>query len=151
LFATILFMIQEPLSRRLKLGGLTGDNPHAGWWTSAIILQFFSSAYGSYFGAGNGILMLAVIGLLGISNIHRANGIKTFLAVALNSVAVIGFALSHLVDWPVTFLMAVGALLGGYCGANVARRLSRVLVRRAVIAIGLLISLIMLWRVVGHG
>ncbi len=151
LFATILFTIQEPLSRWLKPGGLeAGNTPHAGWWTSAIILQFFSSAYGAYFGAGNGILMLAVIGLLGISNIHRANGIKTFLAVALNSVAVIGFALSHLVNWPVTFLMAVGALLGGYFGANIARRLSRVIVRRAVIAIGLIISLIMLWRV-WHG
>lgn len=146
LFATLLFMLQGQITRFLKLGEAAAQPP-AAWWTGAIIVQFFSAAYGAYFGAGNGILMLAVIGLLGISDIHRANGIKTFLAVVLNCVAVIGFALSGLVNWPIALLMAVGALAGGYYGARIARRVGRVAVRRAVVLIGLLISLVMLWRV----
>jgi uncharacterized membrane protein YfcA len=146
LFATILFTLQEPVSRWLKLHP-AGADPHTSWWVTALILQFVAAIYGAYFGAGNGILILAVLGLLGINDIHLANGIKTFLAIVLNSVAVIGFSISRLVDWPTSLLMAVGAIAGGYCGASVARRVGRVSVRRAVIVIGLIISILMLWRV----
>ncbi|MEJ7618588.1 MAG: sulfite exporter TauE/SafE family protein [Pyrinomonadaceae bacterium] len=146
LFATLLFMIQEQLSRRLKLNAVAGAHPPPAWWMGAIIVQFFSAIYGAYFGAGNGILMLAVIGLLGISDIHRANGIKTFLGFVLNSVAVIGFALTGLVNWRMSMVMVTGAILGGYYGTNIARRLGRAFVRRAVVAVGLTISAIMLWR-----
>lgn len=147
LFATILFTLQEPVSRWLRLHQSGGDEPRASWWVGAGIAQFLAAIYGAYFGAGNGILMLAVLGLLGLGDIHLANGIKTFLAIALNSVAVLGFAISGLVDWPPALLMAVGAIAGGYFGASIARRMGRVIVRRAVITIGLVISILMLWRV----
>ena len=146
LFATVLFTLQEPVSRWLKLHP-SGTDPQTSWWVSAMILQFLSAIYGAYFGAGNGILILAVLGLLGLNDIHLANGIKTFLAIVLNSVAVIGFSISRLVDWPTALLMTVGAIAGGYFGASVARRVGRVIVRRAVILIGLAISILMLWRV----
>lgn len=145
LFATLLFMIQEPLSRRLRLNHAAAA-PRRAWWIGAIVAQFFSATYGAYFGAGNGILMLAVIGLLGIPDIHRANGIKTFLGFALNSVAVLGFALSGIVDWPASAVMAVGAVIGGYYGTHFARRLGRVVVRRLVIALGLTMTAAMLWQ-----
>ena len=145
LFATVLFMLQEPISRRLG----TGTAPEARrtrWWLGAIAFQFFSSIYGGYFGAGNGILMLAALGLLGLSDIHRANGIKNFLGICINSVAVVSFALSKLVYWPGALLMAAGAVAGGYFGASIARRMGRAFVRRAVITIGLVIGFVMLWR-----
>jgi uncharacterized membrane protein YfcA len=147
-FATVLFMLQEPISKRLGLKG-SADNPRARWWLGAIIFQFFSSIYGGYFGAGNGILMLAALGLLGLSDIHRANGIKNFLGICINSAAVVGFAAAKLVYWPDALLMAVAAIAGGYCGASVARRMGRVFVRRTVIVIGLVIGFVMLWRL-GH-
>ena len=146
LFATVLFTAQEPVSRWLKLHP-TDEGPRAGWWVGAMILQFAAAVYGAYFGAGNGILMLAVLGLMGLSDIHRANGIKTFLAIILNSVAVIGFSASRLVDWLPALLMAVGAIAGGYFGASAARRIGRVAVRRAVVLIGLVIGIVMLWQV----
>ena len=90
--------------------------------------------------------MLAALGLLGLQDIHRANGIKNFLGIAINSAAVVGFALSRLVVWPVALLMAVAATAGGYFGANTARRLGRSFVRRTVITIGLVIGCVMLWR-----
>src|SRR5918911_214500 len=119
LFATLLFMAQEPVTRLLRLSAATAE-PHRRWWTGAIIFQFCSAIYGGYFGAGNGILMLAAMGLLGITDIRRANGLKNYLGMCLNSVAVVGFALAGLVSWPSALLMAVGAILGGYYGASAA-------------------------------
>jgi uncharacterized membrane protein YfcA len=144
-FATILFTLQEPISRRLGTR-ISAESPRRRWWTGAIIFQFFSSVYGGYFGAGNGILMLAALGLLGLSDIHRANGIKNFLGICINSAAVVGFSVAGLVYWPDALLMAVGAIAGGYFGASTARRMGRAFVRRTVITIGLIIGFVMLWR-----
>ncbi|HEX8707995.1 MAG TPA: sulfite exporter TauE/SafE family protein [Pyrinomonadaceae bacterium] len=144
-FATALFMLQGPINRWLGTEP-TAAEPRASWWAGAILLQFASSMYGGYFGAGNGILMLAVLGLLGLHDIHRANGIKNFLGICINSTAVLGFAVTRLVDWPDALLMLGGAMAGGYFGASVARRLGRTFVRRAVVIIGLVIGVVMLWR-----
>lgn len=144
-FATVLFMLQEPIGKRLGIKA-AAEQPRARWWLGAIIFQFCSSIYGGYFGAGNGILMLAALGLLGLSDIHRANGIKNFLGICINSAAVLGFAASKLVYWPDALLMAVAAIAGGYFGASAARRMGRVFVRRTVITIGLVIGFVMLWR-----
>jgi uncharacterized protein len=148
LFATVLFMLQEPVTRLLRLSA-TPAAPHRAWWAGAIIFQFCSSIYGGYFGAGNGILMLAAMGLLGINDIHRANGLKNYLGLCLNSAAVLGFALTGLVSWPLALLMAVGAIAGGYYGASAARRVGRVAIRRVVVLIGFVIGAVMLWRL-GH-
>lgn len=148
LFATALFMLQETISRRLPFSDNAATMHHTtAWWTGAILFQFASSVYGSYFGAGNGIVMLAVFGLLGFTDIHRANGIKTFLGVCINFVAVLAFAATSLVVWPVALLMAVAAIAGGYCGARIAKRLGRKFVRWLIIIIGLTIGLVMLFRV----
>ena len=152
LFATALFMLQEPITRArgLRPAADAQDAPSGGqtrgWWAGAILFQFCASIYGGYFGAGNGILMLAALGLLGVHDIHRANGLKNYLGLTLNSAAVVAFALSGVVSWPQALVMVVGAVAGGYFGAGAARRLGRRFVRRAVILIGLTIGLLMLWR-----
>jgi uncharacterized membrane protein YfcA len=144
-FATVLFMLQEPISRRLGTN-TAAEAQRMRWWLGAIIFQFCSSIYGGYFGAGNGILMLAALGLLGLSDIHRANGIKNFLGICINSAAVAGFVVYKLVYWPDALLMAVAAIAGGYFGAGAAHRMGRIFVRRTVITIGLVIGFVMLWR-----
>lgn len=145
LFATLLFMAQGPITRRLRLQSISGE-PKVSWWLGAIVFQFFSSMYGGYFGAGNGIMMLAALGLLGMSDINRANGIKNFLGICINSVAVVLFAAKQMVVWPDALLMAVAALLGGYFGAHVAVRVQQATIRRAIVGIGFLITFVMLWR-----
>jgi len=145
LFATILFMIQGPVNRWLHLPA-AGNETTRKWWSFAIIVQFFSAMYGGYFGAGNGIWMLAAMGLLGLHDIHRANGIKNFLGICINSVAVLSFSIAHMVDWPKALLMAVAALAGGYVGSRIARRVGRVFIRRAIVVIGFAITIVMLWR-----
>ena len=82
---------QGSINRWLRLQPIVAE-PKMSWWLGAIVFQFFSSMYGGYFGAGNGILMLAAMGLLGLHDINRANGIKNFLGICINSIAVVSFA-----------------------------------------------------------
>ena len=145
LFATLLFMFQPVLSQRLRLGSLE-RNPTKLWWTGAIAFQYFSAMYGGYFGAGNGILMLAALGLLGLNELNRANGIKNFLGICINSIAVLSFALAELVVWQDALVMAFGALAGGYFGARMAVRVGQVWVRKGVIVIGFIIFVAMIWK-----
>ena len=145
LFATILFMVQGTINRRLRLQSIDAA-PKMYWWVGAIVFQFFSAMYGGYFGAGNGILMLAAMGLLGLHDINRANGIKNFLGICINSIAVLSFALKGLVVWPDALIMAGAATLGGYFGAHMAVRVAQVTIRRAIVAIGFVITLVMLWQ-----
>jgi uncharacterized membrane protein YfcA len=145
LFATVLFVVQEPVSRWLRSRKAEGGSEHQ-WKTGAVIAQFFSATYGGYFGAGNGIVMLAILGLLGVSNIHQANGLKNFMGLALNIVAIVAFIIAGMVYWPDAVLMAVAAIIGGYGGAHIAQKLGRQFVRRTVILIGSSMGLLMLWR-----
>jgi len=138
LFATVLFVLQEPVQRRLDALG--------GHKVVAIVLQLATSIYGGYFGAGMGILLLTVLGLLGVSDIHRANGLKNLLGMCINGVALIGFAVSGLVSWAEALLMAAAAVVGGYGGARLAKRLGRRIVRRIVVVIGFAIGIAMLFR-----
>lgn len=145
LFATLLFMAQGSIMRRLRLQSIDAE-PKMWWWVGAIVFQFFSAMYGGYFGAGNGILMLAAMGLLGLHDINRANGIKNFLGICINSIAVLSFALKGLVVWPDALMMAGAATLGGYFGAHMAVRVAQVIIRRAIVTIGFVITFVMLWR-----
>jgi len=145
LFATLLFMANGPINKRLRLGSLE-ERPTKLWWTGAMVFQFFSALYGGYFGAGNGILMLAAMGLLGLHELHRANGIKNFLGICINSIAVVSFSLAGLVVWRDALVMACGALAGGYFGASMAVRIGQVWVRRGVIVIGFVIFVAMVWK-----
>jgi uncharacterized protein len=145
LFATILFMFHGEINKRLRLGSLD-EKPMGLWWTGAIVFQFCSAMYGCYFGAGNGILMLAAMGLLGLHDINRANGIKNFLGICINSIAVLSFSLAGLVVWEDALVMACGALVGGYFGASMAKRVGQKWVRRAIVLIGWIIFFVMIWR-----
>ena len=102
--------------------------------------------YGGYFGAGIGILMLATLGAMGLTGIHRMNGLKNWGAMCMNGIAAVAFAASGLVVWPVAIAMTAGALAGGYVGARLALRAGQVWVRRAVILTGLIAFIWLLAR-----
>jgi uncharacterized membrane protein YfcA len=145
LFATILFMVQETVQRMFK----TGEARHetGKWLAGAIAFQFFVALYGGYFGAGIGILMLAALSILGLTDIHQMNGLKNFFALCINGVAAIYFIFARMVEWPYVLVMAFGAIAGGYGGAGLARRLGRSKVRGIVVAIGfaMAVSLFVKW------
>jgi len=138
--ATALFIIRGPLMRWMRRGApatddleLTSHLPPAG----VLGAQFVVGVYGGYFGAGIGILMLAVLGFIGLSNIHRMNGLKNWGGLCMNAVAAVMFAFSALVNWPVALSMAVGSVAGGYFGSRGAQHVPQRVVRAAVIVIGL--------------
>jgi len=141
LFATILFIIGEPITRKLagQVDSASSVDPTSdrGWWAIAILFQFAVAVYGGYFGAGMGILMLAALSLMGLNDIHQMNGLKNFYVVCINIVAAAYFIASAKVVWPYALIMAIGAIAGGYGGAGLARKLGRRFIRRAVIAIGI--------------
>ena len=107
----------------------------------ACVLQFVVAVYGGYFGAGIGILMLAMLGVLGLGDIHRLNAVKNVLATVINGTAAGLFAAgsflgSQDVAWGHAAIMAVAAVLGSFAGAGVVRRLPAPFVRRCVALIG---------------
>lgn len=102
-----------------------------------LVWQLAISIYGGYFGAGAGILMLAVLGFIGLTNIHRMNGLKNWGGMCMNAVAAITFAVSGLVSWPIALAMAAGSMSGGYLGSQGAQRIPRHYVRYLVVLIGL--------------
>jgi uncharacterized protein len=102
---------------------------------AALVLQLVISTYGGYFGGGMGIMMLAVFAVAGMSDMHAMNGLKLLLAVAINGVALLSFALAGSVAWTPGLVMVFGAVAGGYAGASLARRVDGRHVRTFVIVV----------------
>ena len=140
LVATILLATQELITRRLGVLAHAHERPTAGWVTFVFVFQLVVAIYGGYFGAGMGILMLAALGLIGLTDMHQMNGLKNVLAVCINGVAAIYFAISGKVNWADGAIMAIAAIAGGYAGARIARKLGRKFVRVFVVAIGLIMT-----------
>jgi uncharacterized membrane protein YfcA len=141
--ATLLFAIQPAVKRWLAHAG---EHDFAKRAPFVIGFQLLVATYGGFFGAGMGILMLAALGFLGVRGIHRMNGVKNLAAVCINGVAAVTFALLGRVRWGYAAWMANAALLGGFLGAGLAKRMGERNVRRLVIAIGVGIGAAMLAR-----
>jgi uncharacterized membrane protein YfcA len=113
-----------------------------------LIGQFVVGIYGGYFGAGAGIVMLAVFGLMGLTNIHQMNGLKNFNGICFNGIAAITFAVMGQVNWPIGVVMAVGSSAGGYLMSGLAQKVPQAWVRNAVTAIGFASAI---WLFVSNG
>jgi uncharacterized membrane protein YfcA len=152
LFATVLFILQGLLARRSAARKESEnlpapeDGPSQGRWTLAVVLQLGVAVYGGYFGAGIGILMLSLLGFLGLSNIHAANGIKNFFGFCINLVAASYFMIKGAVVWPVALVLVAGSAFGGYAGARFAKRIGKEKARAAVVVIGLVVTAILFWQ-----
>ena len=143
--ATLLFGAQEMITRRLAPPPTADRQPPTGRWM-IFVFQLLVGIYGGYFGAGMGILMLAALGLIGLTDLHQMNGLKNVLAVCINGIAAIYFAVSGAVAWKDAGVMTVGTIAGAYLGARVARRLGRKFVRSAVVAIGIIMTIALLLK-----
>ena len=97
-----------------------------------------AGVYGGYFGAGLGIVLLAVLGVLHPDDLQGTNAVKNALAVAANTLAAVVFALSGRVRWDLSSAIAVGALVGGRLGAQLGRRVPDAVLRGVMVAVGLI-------------
>jgi uncharacterized membrane protein YfcA len=145
LFATVLFMAQDAFRRFARKG--EGERKHgAGAVWGSMAFQLAVAIYGGFFGAGIGILMLASLGFLGMSNIHEMNALKTVLGSLINAVATVWFIRAGLIDWPKAGIMTAGALVGYYLTAHYAQRILQHRVRQLISVIGFGISGVMFYK-----
>ncbi len=145
LFATLLFLAQGAF-RRLAVAEAGATRGGGRQLLVAVVFQFLVSIYGGYFGAGIGILMLASLGFLGLTDIHEMNALKNVLGSLINVVAAVYFIAAGIVDWNKAGVMTIGALGGYYLGAHYSQRIPRDRVRGLITVIGLTISAYTFWR-----
>jgi len=120
----------------------TGGGGGTGWLVRAGVLV--SAVYGSYFGAGLGVLLLAVLGILVHDQMQRLNAFKGLLSLGINLVGVTVFVVSGEVAWFAAALLTVAAYVGGLLGVRVARVLPARVLRFAVVALGAVVGTVLL-------
>lgn len=143
--ATLLFALGKRLA-----GGRTSTLEQHDTTSAAIVgasvFQFCVAIYGGYFGGGMGIVMLAMLAVLGMTDIHAMNALKSVMGFLINGVAVIAFVVAKAVYWPQAIVMIVGAIVGGYFGAHYAQRLPQTWIRRFVIVVGASMTVYFFWK-----
>lgn len=132
--ATLLFAFGKHLTSRFS-GGLE----HEATVTALAFASFFElvvAVYGGYFGGGVGIMNLAMLAALGMTDIHAMNALKVVLGAIINGVAVITFIAAHAIYWPEGIVTTAGAIIGGYSAAHFAQQLPQSWIRTFVILVG---------------
>ena len=143
LFATLVFAGRNFLAKLAKREvGSEAITPLG--YGIGIACQFVIAFYGGYFGAGIGILMLTAMSLMGMSNIINMNALKNGLAVAINGTAAVFFLIRGTVDIPTAAFAAIGATIGGYVLARLAKRIDQNVLRVGVVVAGVVVS-VWLW------
>jgi uncharacterized protein len=123
-------------ARRTRLGH---ETRHSGG-PILVVGVYLTGIYGGYFGAAQGVILIALLAILIDDDLQRLNGLKNVIATAINAVAAVIFILVAPVDWTVAVVLAIGATIGGQLGAFVGRRMSPVALRGAIIVVGTIVA-----------
>lgn len=143
LLATLIFALGDWTRRRLEHSGETLRRPGP---AARLLGLYLLMIYGGYFGSGLGIMLLALLTLLGEASIHRANAHKNLLLAVLN-VAVLGFYMSSdQMQWRYGLPLFIGGLLGGYVGVRLSRHVPDRIIRAAVLSWAVVLTGYMFWR-----
>ncbi len=137
--ASLLLAVQDPVRNWVKKRQGEHAAASEAW---AMLPVGLASVYGGYFGAGLSVIVLAVLGLVLTDNLTRLNALKQAVAFSVNVAAAIFFLFSGQVVWSAAAVMAVGALLGGVIGGKLAGRIKPITLRRVVVTIGIIVSIL---------
>jgi uncharacterized membrane protein YfcA len=137
LAAVVLIALQPRLSRAMGDRRAEGEE-HT---LPLVVAIFLTGIYGGYFGAGQGVVMMALLATFLPDGLQRLNGLKNVLAVLINGVAAVLFIAVAPVAWPPAILLAIGAIAGGQVGALVGRRLPARALRLTIIVVGTFVGL----------
>ncbi len=116
------------------------------WHTIPLIVlaTFPLAIYGGYFGAGFGLMMLALLGFSGLKNVFQMNGVKNLVGATMAFTATVYFWHAGFIDWPAGLIMAAGTALDGYIGARLTKKISAHLVHDLTVAIGIIVAIVLL-------
>lgn len=146
LVATLLFAFSSQVSRLVTLVkgwlGAAADQEQKPGSLGGALFQFAVAIYGGFFGAGLGILTLAALAIQGFKDMQELNALKNLSSSVNYTVAAITFIVAGAISWPHTLVMLATALLGGRAGTALARRLPAVWLKRVVISVGSLLTLV---------
>ena len=142
----LLVVIGPAVQRRVAARAETrgGVPDHGVWWVWPAVL--LTGVYGGYFGAAQGVLLMAVLGIGVADTLQRHNATKNMLALVVNGVAATVFLLVAELDWTVVGLIAAGSIVGGQIGATVGRRMPPALLRAVIVVVGLTALVVLLAR-----
>ncbi|TAL25792.1 MAG: sulfite exporter TauE/SafE family protein [Frankiales bacterium] len=141
LLACGLLLLQPRLAARVQ----HVDRPAHG----GLLLQggaLLAAVYGAYFGAGLGVLLLGLLGVFLVERLQVVNALKNVVSVVVNAVAVVAFGIFGPIAWEAVLVVALASLTGGYLGGRLAGRVPSRLLRGAVVAYGVVVSLLLLLR-----
>ncbi|MFT7214459.1 MAG: putative membrane protein YfcA [Granulosicoccus sp.] len=141
LLATCLFAFGKSLNTGLRR--LAGESASKNLVYFAL---FLFSIYGGYFGAGLGIILLAIAQIIGYTEFHTANSIKNLLATSFTIISIVIFGLGGLIAWPEAVTMMLGSTVGGYIGGRYARRVNERYLSVVVVVFGLCLSMVYFYR-----
>ena len=134
LAATLLFAFGKHLTGRIA-AGISHDASNKAL-IGANIFELIVAVYGGYFGGGIGIMNLAMLAAMGMTDIHEMNALKVILGGVINGVAAVMFIALGAILWPQAIVMTIGATLGGYASAHYAQKLPQSWIRALVIVVG---------------
>jgi uncharacterized protein len=142
--ATLLFAFGKKLAG--GRGSVIGHESTGFALVGATLFQLGVAVYGGYFGGGMGIVMLAMLAALGMTDIHAMNALKSVMGFVINGVAVITFILAGAVYWKHGAVMIVGAIAGGFLGAHYAMKMPQAWIRYFVVLVGAGMTLYFFWK-----
>ncbi len=132
---SLVGVIAQPWLRE-RLAGRVGGGDDGRPGAALIAGTFLAGIYGGYFGAAQGVLLIALLGILATDHLQRLNATKNVLGLVVNAVAAVVFLLAAEIDWAVVGVIALGSTAGGFIGASVGRRLPPALLRAVIVVIG---------------
>jgi hypothetical protein len=132
--ATLLFAFGKHLTGRIA-AGISHESSNAAV-AGASVFELIVAIYGGYFGGGIGIMNLAMLAALGMTDIHAMNALKIVLGGVINGVATLTFIATGAIVWPQAVVMTLGAIGGGYLAAHYAQRLPHSWIKAFVIIVG---------------
>jgi len=135
--ALVLVVLQPTLSRRLAARRQEGGHGHREVTPALAGLVCAAGVYGGYFGAAQGIILIAVLGIFLDDELQRLNAAKNVLAMTVNALASVVFIISTEIDWKVVATIAIGSTIGGQIGAKYGRRLDPRALRALIVVVGL--------------
>lgn len=112
----------------------------------ATLFQLAVAVYGGYFGGGMGIVMLAMLAALGMTDIHAMNALKSVMGFVINGVAVVTFIVARAVYWKQGLIMIMGGIAGGYVGAHYAMKMPQLWIRYFVVLVGAGMTVYFFWK-----